>query len=267
MLPGLYKSVFLLTVVFPLTVYCQFPFFTDDADTTQRGKFHLEFSNEHDWLQESSRPGIRQNTSVLTLNYGVTDRLEVGINVPFTRISNHRESRLGSPSGIGDIQFGVKAKLHEEREQSSLPALSVVFYVAAPNGSIRKQIGLGVPNYWLYGVVQKSLTKRTVGRLNGGVLFAGNRSIGQSGIRTARGQVFTGTGSLIRDFTPRLKLGVELIGGVSNNFNLSRGQLEAQIGGSYLLRDDFAVTFGVLAGRFPASPRVGVQVGLAYDFE
>jgi hypothetical protein len=71
----------------------------------------------------------------------------------------------------------------------------------------------------------------------------------------------------VRDFTPKLKLGVELFGGVTNNFNLSRGQLEAQMGGSYSIRDDFEFTFGVLGGRFPASPRVGFQVGFAYDFK
>lgn len=31
--------------------------------------------------------------------------------------------------------------------------------------------------------------------------------------------------SLVRQFTPRLRLGAEVFGGVTNNFNLSRGQL------------------------------------------
>ena len=109
-------------------------------------------------------------------------------------------------------------------------------------------------------------TKRTTGRLNGGILFAGNSSTGLIGIEAARGQVFTGNGSLVRQFTPRLRLGAELFGGVTNNFNLSRGQLEGQIGGGYILADNVELTFGVLVGKFPASPRGGFQVGLAYDF-
>jgi hypothetical protein len=143
----------------------------------------------------------------------------------------------------------------------------VVFYFEAPTGSTRKQIGSGLTDYWLYGVLQKSLTRRTTGRLNGGVLFAGNSSTGLVGIRAARGQVYTGNGSLVRDFTPKLKLGVEVFGGVTNNFNLTRGQLEGQIGGSYLVSDHFAVTFGILAGQFPASPRVGIHFGFAHDFD
>ncbi len=263
-----FKCIFLLAFVFTSPeAYGQLPFYTDDADTTEKGKFHIEFSNEHDWLQRSSLPGKRQNISVFTLNYGLTDRVELGINTPFIKIFNERESRLGSPSGIGDLQFGVKVKLREEREQSSLPAMSLVFYVEAPTGSTRKQIGSGFTDYWIYGVLQKSFTKRTVGRLNGGVLFAGNNSTGLVGIQTARGQVFTGNGSLVRDFTRKLKLGIEVFGGVTNNFNLSRGQLEAQIGGIYAAREDFAFTFGVLGGRFPGSPRAGVHLGFTYDFK
>jgi hypothetical protein len=189
----------------------------------------------------------------------------LGINAPVIKIFNAQESMLGNPMGFGDTQFGVKVRLREQ-EGSRLPAISVVFYVEVPTGSTIKQTGSGLTDFWLYGVLQKSLTKRTKGRLNCGILFAGNSSTGLIGIQ-GRGQVFTGNGSLVRDFTPNLKLGVELFGGVTNNFNLSRGQLEAQFGGSYTLRDDFEFTFGVLGGRFPASPRIGVQVGFAYDFK
>lgn len=255
-----------IVLLLQTSAYAQLPFYTDDADTTAKGKFHFEFSNEHDWLQRSSIPGRRQNTAVFTLNYGLTDRIELGVNAPLIKIFNDRDARLGNPSGIGDIQIGAKIRLLDERDGSKLPAASVVFYVEAPTGSTRRQIGSGLTDYWLYGVLQKSLTKRTTGRVNGGILFAGNSSTGLIGINASRGHVFTGNGSLVREFTPRLRLGAELFGAVTNNFNLSRGQLEGQIGGGYLLADNFELTFGVLAGRFPASPRAGVHVGFAYDF-
>jgi len=44
-------------------------------------------------------------------------------------ISNSRESRLGSASGMGDAQLGVKVKVRDEREGSRLPAMSIMFYV------------------------------------------------------------------------------------------------------------------------------------------
>ena len=256
-----------LIVFASISAHAQLPFYTDDADTTPKGKFHLELSNEHDWLQQSSLPGRRQNTTVLTVNYGLTNHIELDVNGPFIKIFNDSSSLLGSPSGIGDTQFGVKVRLREEREGSKLPAAAVVFYAEAPTGSRSKQLGSGLVDYWLYGVLQKSLTKRTTARLNGGILFAGNSSTGLIGIEATRGQVFTANGSLVRNFTPRLRLGAELFGGVTNNFNLSRGQLEAQFGGGYALTERFEFTFGVVAGRFPASPRAGVQVGFAYDFK
>ena len=247
-------------------VHAQLPFYTDDADTTPKGKVHVEFSNEHDWLQKSSFPGRRQNTTVFTFNYGLTDRIELGVNAPFIAIFNDRTSRLGTPSGIGDTQFGVKLRVLEERESSKMPAASIVFYVEAPTGNTRRQIGSGVTDYWLYGVLQKSLTKRTTGRLNGGILFSGNNSTGLIGIETTRGRIFTGNGSLVRQFTPRLSLGAELFGAVTNNFKLSRGQLSAQVGGGYNLTQNLQLTFGVISGRFAASPRAGVQIGFTYDF-
>ena len=247
--------------------HAQLPFYTDDADTTPKGKFHFELSNEHDWLQKSSLPGERQNTTVFTLNYGLTNHIELGVNGPLIKIFNDPSAPEGNPAGIGDTQFGIKIRLRDEREGSKLPAFSAVFYVEAPTGSTRKQLGSGLVDYWLYGVLQKSLTKRTTARLNGGVLFAGNSSTGLIGIESTRGQVFTANASLVRNFTPRLQLGAELFGGVTNNFNLSRGQLEAQIGGGYAFTNRFEFTFGVVAGRFRASPRAGVQVGFAYDFK
>lgn len=261
-------SWFILAIAFlsSTSAHAQLPFYTDDADTTPKGKFHLELSNEHDWLQRSSLPGVRQNTTVFTLNYGLTDRIELGVNAALIKIFNERTSVLGSPSGIGDTQLGAKIRLLDEREGSKRPAASVVFYVEMPTGSTRKQIGSGLVDYTLYGVLQKSFTKRTTGRLNGGILFSGNESTGLVGIQSTRGQVFTGNGSLVLNFTPRLRLGAELFGAVTSNFALNRGQLEGQIGGGYAVKENLEFTFGVLSGRYSASPRFGVQVGFAYDF-
>jgi len=135
---GVLFSILLLSS----SAYPQIPFYTDDADTTSKGKFHLEFFNEHDWLQRSSLPSKRQNISNFSLSYGLTDRIELGVSVPFINVFNTRLSRIGNQEGIGDIQFGAKARLLDEREDSRLPALSLVFYFEAPTGNARKQIGL-----------------------------------------------------------------------------------------------------------------------------
>ena len=60
----------------------QQPFFTDDTDVTPRGKFHFEFRNEHDLLQHSAFPNLRQNTANFKLNTGILHGLEIGIESP-----------------------------------------------------------------------------------------------------------------------------------------------------------------------------------------
>ena len=260
-------ALFVALLAIPSSARAQLPFYTDDADTTDKGKFHFEFFDEHDILQRALYPSKRQNTANFTFNYGVTKRIEIDVDAPLLKIFNSKTSPEGNLSGIGDTQFGVKYRFYNESENSRLPAMAVVVYIEAPTGNASEQLGSGVTDYWLYGVAQKSLTKKTKGRLNAGILFAGNTSTGLVGIRTTKGQVFTANGSITKDFTSKLKLGAELFGGVTNNFQLSKGQLEAQVGGNYSLNKGFSLAFGILGGRFPASPRAGVLLGFAYDFK
>jgi Putative MetA-pathway of phenol degradation len=253
-------------VLTPVAAYTQIPFYTDDADTTEKGRFHLEIFNEQDVLQRSAYPAKRQNMVVFTLAYGLTSRFEVSVNAPLITISNSRIAEPGNLTGQGDTQLGFKFRLRDEREGSRVPALAVVFYVEAPTGSTRKGLGSGLTDYWLYGIVQKSLSQRTKARLNAGILLSGNESTGLIGINTVRGQIFTGNTSLVRDCTDKLKLGVEVFGAVTNNFKLDRGHLTAQFGGDYALTKKLTLTFGILGGRYNASPRAGVHLGFAYDF-
>jgi len=256
----------LLLLAFNSDCLAQLPFYTDDTDTTPKGKFHLEMFNEQDVLQRSAYPTKRQNTLVFTLNYGITDKVELDVNAPWLALINSHTVSTQDVTGIGDTQFGLKYNFLSEREGSKRPAMALVFYVEAPTGNSQKQLGSGLSDYWLYGVIQKSLTKKTKGRLNGGILFSGNNSTGLIGIETQRGQIYTGNGSVVRTITDRLQLGVEVFGAVTSSFALDRGQLTSQFGGDYVLTKKLTLSFGLLGGRFAASPRVGAQVGFAYDF-
>lgn len=256
----------LFILVSSTSIKAQLPFYTDDADTTPRKKFHIEISDEHDILQTNAYPAKRQNTLVFTLNYGITDKLEFGVNAPIITFSNSRLAERRNISGQGDVQFGLKYNFLAEREDSKLPALAVVFYVEAPAGSVKKGTGSGLYDYWLYGIVQKSITRKTKVRLNGGILFSGDDSTGLIGIKAERGHVYTGNASLVRVFNDKWTLGVEVFGAVTGNFKLNRGQLTTQIGGNYAFTDKFSLAFGVLGGKFSASPRAGAILGIAYDF-
>ena len=243
----------------------QQPFVTDDADVTERGEIHFEFSNQFDLLQPEAFPGLRQNTASFELAYGLFDNVEVSVEAPLIMIFNARGTSPRTAFGVGDTNLSVKYNFLKEREGSRRPALAASFSLELPTGDTDRQLGSGVADFTLNGILQKTLTERTTGRLNGGVIFSGNTVTGAVGLRT-RGVVYTGGASLVRKFTPRLDLGAEVTGALTSNFDLSKGQLQTQVGGNYLLREGLTLDFGVIAGRYAASPRLGAQLGVSVDF-
>jgi len=134
-----------------------------------------------------------------------------------------------------------------------------------PTGNTERQLGSGLADVYLNGVLQKSLTRKTKLRVNGGILFSGNETTGVIGIKS-RGTVFTAGGSLVKQFTPKLQLGMELTGAMSSNLDLGKGQLQTMFGGNYQFRDNVSFDFGIVGGRYAASPRAGVQLGISIDF-
>ncbi|HEY1239368.1 MAG TPA: transporter [Bryobacteraceae bacterium] len=245
----------------PLTA--QLPFYTDDPAVTERGKWHFEFFNEFDGLQQQY-PNIRQNTTNYKLNYGLPFNLEVDVDVPYLAILR----AVGTPNAIGggDTNLGIKWELHKESRGSRIPALGASLYVELPTGDSSRQLGSGLIDYWLNLISQKSLSEKTRLNLNLGYLFAGNTSTGVVGIENARGHVYTGGLSILHDFSARWTLGGEIYGGYADNDNLGRKQLQFLLGGQYQLRRGLSLDFGVLGGRYEASPRIGGQAGFSVDF-
>jgi hypothetical protein len=146
-----------------------------------------------------------------------------------------------------------------------MPAMAISFNLELPTGDTRRQLGSGLADFYVNGILQKSLTSKTKLRLNGGVLFAGNETTGVIGIKT-RGIVFTGGGSFVRKFNPKLQLGIELTGALETDFQLGKGQLQTMFGGNYQFRKNASLDFGIIAGKYAASPRIGIQLGTSLDF-
>ena len=262
---------FLRVISLPALFFCfalpassQQPFVTDDSDTTPQGHFHFEFSNELDLLQRTSFPSLKQNTADFELDYGLFEGVEIGIAVPLITIINERVTTSRTASGIGDVNISVKYNFLKEREKSHLPALAIGLNLELPTGDVERQLGSGLVDFYINGILQKSVTSKTKLRVNGGVLFSGNETTGVLGIKS-RGTVVTAGLSLVRQFNPKLQLGIELSGATSH-LQLGQGQLQTMIGGNYQLRERLSFDFGVLAGKYVASPRAGVQLGLSIDF-
>ena len=256
-------AFFLLSI--PTSACAQQPFYTDNADVTDKKKLHFQLSNEYDILQRAAYPSLRQNTTVFELDYGLLNGVEIGVDGPLLAISNSRVTTPKTPFGFGDLDFHIKYNFHKEREGSRLPALTATFNVEFPTGNTREQLGSGLTDYFLNGILQKSVSKRTKLRLNGGILFAGNTTTGEIGIKS-RGTVFVGGVSLVKQITPKLDLGAEVTGAVTSSLKLSRGQLQTLIGGNYAVTKKMTFDFGILAGKFAANPRAGLQLGISIDF-
>ena len=249
-------------LVMPLPA--QLPFYTDDPAVTERGKWHFEFFDEFDSLQHPLYPNLRQNTANYKLNYGLPHNLELDVDSPYLAIFR----APGSPTaaGSGDLNLGVKWNFHKAVPDSRIPALSASLYIEFPTGDARQQLGSGLIDYWFTLIAQKPLSDKTRINANLGYLFAGNTSVGALGIQSSRGHVSTGGLSALHDFSSRLTLGAELYGAFSNQGSLGRSQLQAMIGGQFALRRGVTLDFGLLGGKYIASPRVGAQVGFSLDF-
>jgi hypothetical protein len=251
----------LLCVCEPLCA--QLPFYTDDTVVTERGKWHFEFFNEYDALQ-LQYPNVRQNTANFKLNYGLPHDLEVDVDVPY--LSIYRTAGNQPSSGGGDTNLGIKWRFHQESKASRVPALGASLYIEFPTGDASNQLGSGLTDYWLNLIGQKSLSEKTRITGNLGYLFAGNSSTGALGIQSTRGHVYTGGLSLLHDFRPSLTLGGEIYGGFTSNGNLGRSQFQAMAGGQYAIRNGLSFCFGLLGGKYVASPQIGGQIGFAMDF-
>ena len=252
----------------PRSAAAQQPFVTDDAAVTGEGIWHFEFSDELDRLQSSARPARWQNIASFELAYGAGGRLEVALEAPLIAIESERAGHEGTRDrvfGLGDINLGFKYLLHEERPASRWPAVAASLGFEIPTGDVERQLGSGVEDYSLNGIVQKTLGGGAVLRGNLGAVLSGNTVTGALGIRT-RGLVWTGGVSLTRAVGARLNLGAELSGATSRHQELGQRTLQALAGGNWTLREGLTLDFALLAGRYAAAPRYGVQLGFSADF-
>lgn len=259
------RFALLLLVFGAATVHAQQPFVTDDADVTPKGKFHFEFSNEFDLLQKSAFPNLKQNTADFEVDYGLFERVELGVAAPLLTIFNAAGTSPKTVTGIGDMNVSVKYNFLSERENSRLPAMTIAVNFELPTGDTDRQLGSGLADFYINGILQKSVGKKTKLRLNGGILFSGNETTGVIGLKS-RGTVFTAGGSLVKQFTPKLQLGMELTGAMTKQFELGKGHLQTLLGGNYQFKSNASFDFGIVAGKYAASPRAGVQLGISVDF-
>jgi hypothetical protein len=200
------------------------------------------------------------------LNYGLPHGLEIDLDSPYLAIFRAFGNTPQTSAGVGDTNLGMKWNFRKASDAARLPAMSASLYIEFPTGDDRQELGSGLIDYWLNFIAQKSLAKKTRLTVNAGIVFTGNTSTGVLGVQTNRGRVYTGGLSLLHDFGERVTLGAELYGGFSRAQELGRSQLQALAGGQYSIRNSLTFNFGLLGGKYIASPRIGAQIGFSIDF-
>lgn len=264
MRPPLCTWLLLLTIVCTAQpLLAQLPFYTDNPQVTDAGAFHFEFFNEFDRLQSSEYPDLRQNWANFKFNYGLPHQLEIDVDYPYLAI--YRASEKPGTSGWGDFDMGLKWNFRTAPPDSRRMLLAASLYIEAPTGDVKQQLGTGLTDCALNLIAQKPFSPATRLNLNLGFLFAGNTGTGAIGIETTRGHVVTAGASLLHDFTPRLTLGLEAYGGIADNDQLGRKQLQALFGAEYTIRKGFGLTAALLGGKYEASPHIGGQIGFQLD--
>jgi hypothetical protein len=244
----------------------QQPFYTDDADVTQKGRVHLECSNEYDRLPPEVFPNLRQNTLVCKVAVGLPANIEIGVDAPLLTISRANGNTPRSSLGVGDTDFAFKWNFRKPPAASHAFSFTAGFNVEVPTGRAKEDLGSGLHDYVANFIAQKKLTDRITMHLNSGIVFAGNQTTGAVGVANTRGQVYTEGASIVRQFTEKLDLGAEIYEAFSPQFQFARGQLQGLIGGNYEFHKGYTFDFGIVVGAFAAAPRAGIQLGFSHDF-
>ena len=115
------------------------------------------------------------NTVWLAVAYGITERLQIGFDVPYTWYEADRAGHDGS--SFDDLPFGMLYRLLDEAEFR--PAVGILGFAVAPTGERSEGIGR---NEWDVGgkvILSKTLPGGLLGHANAGYTYAGRGGVHQ----------------------------------------------------------------------------------------
>jgi len=243
------------------TAPAQQPFVTDDAEVTPTNEFHFEYANSYVALSKSAHPDLRQDTNNFVIQFGLLPGLEANVDFPLIYIARDHQSSIGSVFGLGDVDFGLKWKLASEEPGQPHPSVTVSGFAEIPTGNTQKQLGSGFTDYSINSIVQKTFAETLQLHVNAGIQFSGNTLTGAVGIRTT-GRIYTLGLSLAKDFSPALRLGVDLNGAELHDSNGLDRQLQLTVGGNFQIANGQTFDFAILGG-WSSAPRIGILLGVS----
>lgn len=125
------------------------PLGTEDAGVAGKGVAQAEVS--WDYLKWDNDEVEDEQVLMLVPIYGLTERLEISVEVPYLI----HDLEDGSEEGIGDVNLVAKYLLVEEGEKN--PAFAVKGVAKLDNGDYDNGLGSGDKDYSLFAVASKAI--------------------------------------------------------------------------------------------------------------
>lgn len=200
-----------------------------------------------------------QKTLALQLGYGLTERFDIGLDLPFTWW--YPDNAGFHEQGLDDLSVGLRYRLLDEKESS--PGIAVLAAATFPTGDVDKGLSSGGTDFDTKVILSKRLGPVNT-HLNLGYFWPSTEKYDlKSGLTYGVGMDFSASSQL------------QLLAELNGNENIfpkglhpeaDKDPLEAKVGLRFISDTGFITTFGVGLGLTDASPGYRVLAGLTYTY-
>lgn len=250
---GWWGGVVVLALLPGAPCFAAHPLITEDTATQGwgNGQFELTLEYGHD-EERDAQEDAADLAAVLT--YGLRDRLDLLLTVPYSRADTEAGDQATAVSGLGDVGLDAKWRFVEKGP------LSVALKAGAtwPSGDETQNLGAGKSTFSA-NLVTGYETAQWGGYLHVGYLRNRNVHDEREGIRHA-------SVALTRKLGDSLKLVADLGSFTSTDRAVDEDTRFLTLGAIYGVRDDFDIDFGVKKGLSDPETDTTLQLGTALRF-
>jgi hypothetical protein len=237
-------------IIYPVESLAYRPFITEDAGVAGKGVAQLEGS----WDYLSWDNDDKENVFLLVPVYGITERIELSLEIPYL-LHNPQEEK--SERGIGDIIFVGKFLLFEEKDL--YPAFTVKGVVKTDSGNEEKGLGSGD---WDYSIV--AVTSKTIGAFMFHAML-GYTFVGDNGDENIRNVYLYGI-AVDYILTEKFHFVSEIVGNGHPDRSEDRDPISGLLGITYALSEKVILDSGIRYGFNDSTPKWNFLMGVSITF-